>query len=120
MLFGDTSIVPGHSLNSFCNVVNPHSLSLVHTGHTGVTDTTATTTDTMLSSVPDLVADCKIIPPLGSSDHNGLIYGVNLRIEKQPPQHPRKIWQYNHADFDLANDLLSQIDTSSMVSQLGC
>ena len=120
LLFGDINIdvsVPSTLLNNFCNVVNPHNLSLIHTGHTRVTDTTATTIDTMLSSgsEPDLVTVCQIIPPLDSSDHNDILSGVSLKTAQYLPQHPRKIWRYDHADFDLANDLLSQIDVSSII-----
>ena len=106
--------VPSALLNNFHNV-GPHSLSFIHTGHTCITDTTATTIDTMLSSEPDLVADCQTISPLNSSDHNGILSRVNMKTAQHSPQHQRKVWRYSHADFDLANDLLSHIDSSCII-----
>ena len=58
---------------------------------------------------------CDIIPPLDASDHNGILATFRTRAAKRPPQYPRSIWRYDHADFELANELLSQVHMDSIL-----
>ena len=109
---------PSPLVSNFCNIINSYNLILSNTGHTRTTDTTATTIDVMLSSTPSLTRSCDIIPPLCSSDHNSILaYIIRTCATQRPPQHPRLIWQYDHADFNLANELLSQVDTDSILME---
>ena len=109
---------PSPLVSNFCNIINSYNLILSNTGHTRTTDTTATTIDVMLSSTPSLTRSCDIIPPLCSSDHNSILaYIVRTCATQRPPQHPRLIWQYDHADFNLANELLSQVDMDSILME---
>ena len=77
-IFGDFNVdvsVPGYLHNYLCNVANLHALTIIPTNHTHVTSTCATTIDLMLITSPELVKACQTIPPINTSDHNG-IYAV--------------------------------------------
>ena len=56
-----------------------------------------------------------------SHDSVHLTITVSLEASKHvtatqhPPQHPRSIWRYDHADFELANELLSQVNEDSIL-----
>lgn len=120
LFFADINIdvsTPSPLRNIFCNIMNLYNLTLSNTGHTRTTDTTATTIDVMLSSTPTLTTSCEVVPPLGSSDHNGILANIKARTAQRPPQQPRQIWRYQHGNFELANELLSQVNTSDIFSE---
>ena len=107
--------VPGYLCNYLYNVANLHALTIIPTGHTRVTSSCATTIDLMLTTSPELVKNCQTIPPIGTSDHNGIISVVSLLTHTVASQPSRKIWRYNHANFSLANELLSNLNPSHIL-----
>ena len=62
------------------------------------------------------LSTCSIIPQLATSDHLGLM--VTLKHHHQPavPTRRRRVWQYKHADFERANDLLCDIDLDDVLN----
>ena len=57
------------------------------------------------------------LPPLSNSDHLGLSLAVSLaKPKRNPTRCKRKIRRYAFADFDLANEILSAIDWSALLS----
>ena len=69
----------------------------------------------MLASSPESVMSCETVPPLGTSYHNGILTDVSLRTPLAAPQVSRKVWRYKYADFERAQEMLSQIDYNSVV-----
>jgi len=107
-IFGDFNVdvsVPGYLCNYLYNVANLHAPTIIPTGHTHVSSSCATTIDLMLTTSPELVKNCQTVPPIGTSDHNGIISVVSLLTNTAAPQPSRKIWRYSHANFFLANEL---------------
>jgi len=99
----------------FCNVINKYALTLIPTGRLHVTISSATTINLMLSTSPELVESCETIPPISNSDHNGMLSAISMRTHPAAPQVPRKIWRYNFVDFEGANEILLQVDASSVI-----
>ena len=60
-------------------------------------------------SHPSYLHHCYTSPPLGTSDHFCINIGISPRqgSTNSVKTSPRTIWRYNHADFELANKLLS-------------
>ena len=91
-------------------------LHLVPTGPTRVTDTTSTTLDIIATSAPDNVLNCSVVSNLGTSDHFSLFTTISCSpILHSRNSVPRLIWRYNLADFNLANDLLLNLDPASII-----
>ena len=72
-------------------------------------------------SNPQLASSCSIVPPLSSSDHNGIVIQMRWR---QPGSHNcpnnskgRTIWLYNHADWDRAIELIDNCDWNALLGQ---
>jgi hypothetical protein len=74
-----------------------------------------TTIDLVFTTSPTSTKSCETIPPLGTSDHYGLLTTFSLYSSSPNSLVPRKIWRYKHADFELANDLLSQVESSTII-----
>lgn len=103
--------------SNFCNFLQLFGLHLAKTGHTRVTDTTATTLDILSSTALNSILSCVVIPPLNTSDHNGLLATITC---SGAPMHKhqsklRKVWQYDLADFDKANSMLLDVDVSAII-----
>ena len=78
----------------------------------------STLIDLVLSSSPDHVQDCNVIPPLDTSDHRGILATIKWHIPvKAKPSNSRNIWKYALADFDKANKILSQIDMTNTLDE---
>ena len=60
---------------------------------------------------------CHVIPQLANSDHLGLIVHMKDSYQQTTFNHStrRKVWQYKHADFDRANNLLIDLDLDSII-----
>jgi len=72
--------------------------------------------DLVLSSSLGLVQDCSVIPPLETSDHRGVLTTAKWLVPSKPkPCNPRTIWKYALADFEKANELLSEIDMANIL-----
>ena len=66
-----------------------------------------------MSSPKDLLF-CETLPPLANSDHLGLSFAV--KPKSTPTRSMRRVWRHAYADFDLANDMLSAVDWSALLS----
>ena len=64
---------------------------------------------------------CSIVPPLSNSDHNGILIQMRWRQSGSSscPNNSkgRKIWLYNHADWDRAIKLLDSCDWGVLLGQ---
>ena len=71
--------------------------------------------------VPDTtsVHKCETIPPLGNSDHNGILTNLKLTSRNRTPIQPckeRLVWRYDHADWVTACHLIESYDWNSILS----
>ena len=89
--------------------------SLISINHTHVTSLCIITLDLMPTTFPELVKKCQIIPPVDTSDRNGIFSVVSLVSHTAAPQVSRKIWQYRLGNFSLANELLPNLDPPHIV-----
>ena len=96
-----------------------HSFSLTPTvqedTHTSLQGNTSLI-DLALVYETSLLSSCDVIPPLGTSDHNGTQCSLKWKSNNPFKANPRKVWQYKLADFDTANDLLDPIDWDNLLS----
>ena len=74
-----------------------------------MTDSSMTTIDLAFTTSPTDNS------PLRTSDHYRLLATFSFYPGSPNPLVPRKIWRYKHADFELANNLLSQVEPSTVV-----
>ena len=70
--------------------------------------------DLVFLSSPKHLLFCDTLPPLSNSDHLGL--SLLAKPEKNPMRRERRVWRYAFADLDLANEMLSAIDWSTLLS----
>lgn len=72
-----------------------------------------------LSSSKDLLS-CDTLPPLVNSDHLGLSIANNVDKPRwnliRSTRRTRRVLRYTYADFDLANEMLSAIDWTALLS----
>ena len=65
------------------------------------------TIDLVFLSNPHQLIHCRTLPPLASSDHACIDVLLSSRIDTEDHSKiPRKVWLYDRADFELANELL--------------
>ena len=74
--------------------------------------------DLAFLSHPQLLKQCCVTPPLGTSDHKCIHLSVThhcgtLKPNKNKSQ--RTIWRYQQADFDRANGLLDEVDWEELL-----
>ena len=85
-----------------------------HSHHSG----SISTIDLVFISDNTNVHSCETVPPLGNSDHNGILTNLSL-IRKHTPIQPCKgcqVWRYDYADWNTACHLLQCFDWSSIMS----
>ena len=72
--------------------------------------------DLALVSDVSKLSSCIVIPPLSTSDHNGL--QLELKWKKGNPirNKPRKIWRYKFADFEAANTMLETVNWTELLT----
>ena len=58
---------------------------------------------------------CETVPALGSSDHYGILATFAHDTNRPSPLVPRRIWRYAYADYELANDMLLELDPSDII-----
>ena len=106
-------------LSKLCNILDSFSFVQLVSQPTRVTSNGGSTLiDLVLSSSLDHVQDCNVIPPLDTSDHRGILSTIKWHIPvKAKPSNPRNIWKYALADFDKANELLSQMDMENILDE---
>ena len=97
------------------SVINQHGLSIIHTDHTRVTSSSATTIDLVFTTSPTSTKSCETIPSIGSSDHHGILATFACNTGHPSPLVPRRIWRYKYADYELANDMLLELDPSDII-----
>lgn len=66
--------------------------------------------DLVFVSTMHFFSDFCTIPELSNSDHLGLMLTMRHRHVLQAPTSCRTVWRYNLANFELANDLLCDVD----------
>ena len=115
VLLGDFNVnfCNTHPLYSYIsNLMSSLSLTQVVSSPTHFTSSTEqfSLIDLVFVSNINFYSECNTIPQLSNSDH----YGVSLTMRHHhaaPVLTPRRIiWRYNLANFELANDLLCDID----------
>ena len=115
LLVGDYNVdisTHNHLSRNLLNLTSQHGLSAIQTDPTRVTSSSATTIDLVFTTSPSATKSCETIPPIGSSDHLGIL-ATFARNPGQPNiQVPRRVWRYKYADYDLANDMLLALDPS--------
>ena len=84
-------------------------------GHTRATSSSATTIDLIFTTSPATTKSCETIPPIGTSDHYGILSKFSLQSGRPSPLAPRRIWRYKLADFELGNDMLSELDPTEII-----
>ena len=110
---------PSHHLFSkLCNVSQLFNLTQVVNGfiHTSPLGNPALIGLAFISS-PSQLLDCRVIPPIANSDHNGLMIMVNWKPSAPPPQsgqNTRIIFQYTHTDFNKARKLIHNTDWNTI------
>ena len=74
--------------------------------------------DLVFVSNMNCFCQCHVIPQLANSDHHGLIVHMKDSHQRTTFNHStrRKVWQYKHADFDRANDLLMDLDLDNIIN----
>ena len=87
-----------------------------HTDHCGSTSLI----DLVFTLTPSQVLGCTTIPPLDNPNAKSYHLGILLTISWKSPvpqrNHPlkRRVWRYNHADFDRANELLCDLNPNDI------
>ena len=72
--------------------------------------------DLVFVSDTSCFSHCHTIPQLANSDHYGItIYMSGKGKANHSKSVRRKVWQYKHADFDKANDLLMDIQPNDVL-----
>jgi len=69
--------------------------------------------DLIMSRYPDLVSDVQILHPLGSSDHNMILFSVHTKCDID--NNKKEIRDYNNADFDRMRTVLADTDWDDMM-----
>ena len=104
-----------HNLFDYFNLTQVVS-EFTHTDHCGSTSLI----DLVFTSTPSQVLGCTTIPPLDNPNAKSYHLGILLTISWKSPvpqrNHPlkRRVWRYNHADFDRANELLCDLDLNDI------
>ena len=73
--------------------------------------------DLAMISNPSVLSACGVIPPLGSSDHNGIQLSLKWRSGNTVRTKPRNIWRYNQANYELANSIITDTDWEHILQQ---
>ena len=74
----------------------------------------------VLTSAPSQVLDCSVIPPLATSDHNGLHLNISWKAplpQQQSHGRRRTVWRYAHADFGKASAMINDTDWDALISE---
>ena len=89
---------------------------MVPTSYTRITDVSSSSFDIIATLVPNSIKSCITIPRLGSSDHQALLAIINCAPSLHHSSNvSQNVWRYNLANFELANDLLLDIDPASIL-----
>ena len=61
-------------------------------------------------------SSCQVIPPLANSDQFGICVYMRLKSSRRVDRPHRVIWQYAHADWDRARELLDAVNWDALYS----
>ena len=86
--------------NQLCNLIDSFSLVQVvpeptHTSPSGSTSLI----DLVMISNSSMMSSCSVLPPLGSSDHNGVRVSLKWKLNNTARSNSRRIWRYDLADL---------------------
>ena len=100
---------------ALCSTFEYFGFNLFRTGPTCVSVTS--TIDIMACTRDNLITSRDIIPALSSSDHFGLLASSTCCFVdyKKSVESCRKVWLYNSADYNLANDLLLDLNIADII-----
>ena len=101
--------------SNLCNILDCLSLSQVVPEST-LTNPQGNASLIVLISDTSTLTSCSVIPPLGTSDHNGVQLSLKWRSTNQVKTAKRRIWWYDLADFETANSLLEATDFTSLLN----
>jgi len=103
---------PGFSFVS--DILCSFNLTQVCPGPTCIaTNGSCTMIDLALVSEP---CSAQVIPPLSNSDHNGIFLNLKCQSTRfNTPTKRRPIWKYKLANFEAANEILSNVDWNSLL-----
>ena len=119
VILGDFNVnfeVSHHFYRHLSDLMTSFSLSQVvdspthfsHCGHPSLIDLVFVSNMSCFST-------CSVIPQLANSDHLGLCVTMKYQHESSFPTRRRRVWQYKHADFERANDLLCDLEIDSII-----
>ena len=98
-------------------LMSTFSLTQVVSQHTHFGPHGRSLIDLVLLSQPSQLQSCSVIPPLGNSDHHGIILSLKWRLlRKSVVSKKRSVWRYKHADFTRACSLLNSVDWDQVLS----
>ena len=73
--------------------------------------------DLVFLSSPNDLLFCETVPPLSNSDHLGLHFKISIpKSKRNSTKCGRKVWRYAYADFNLANEMIADIDWEILLS----
>ena len=73
--------------------------------------------DLVLLSQPNQLQSCPVHPPLGNSDHHGIILSLRWRLLcKSVASKQRSVWRCKHADFTRSCSLLNSVDWDQVLA----
>ena len=100
-----------------CNIMHSLSLTQVVTEPTHIgPNGQSSLIDLVFMSSPQVLTECSVIPQLANSDHLGLQVAIHGHPTIQHVlQKNQSIWRYAHADFDMACELLDELDLESII-----
>ena len=70
--------------------------------------------DLVFTTSPTTTKSCETIPPIGSSDHHGILATFTHNPGHPNIQVPRRTWRHKYADYEAANDMLLELDPSTI------
>ena len=109
-----------HLYSKLCNISQLFNLTQVVNGCTHVSPCgNPALIDLAFMSSPSQLLDCSVFPPIANSDHNGLKIKVNWKPSAPPLRtchNTRAIWQYAHADFNKARELIHNTEWNTICS----
>ena len=107
--------------SKLCCILESFGLSQVVSGYTHASPLNHTSLiDLAIVSSPSRVRFWSIIPPLANSDHLGIHIGLDFRLSAlhttSSKSRCRTVWRYAHADFVLAQQLISETDWDRIIT----
>ena len=98
-------------------VTSSLSLSQIVSEPTHLSPTLNSLIDLVFLSSPENLSSCETLPPLANSDHLGVSFSIKIcKSTLTSARKARKVWRYAYANFDMAHEMISEIDWDSVFS----